>query len=444
VCSSDLVSSRDLPEIIEFNWINQYPGGPDAAINDNVILNLNDIIPRHSPNFAAILASNGLIDKLSKTDSGNYYMYSNIRDTDLMEQRAGGLIVRKDFLDRLDMEIPTTISEWYDMLTAFKNDLNVPYPYSSSYGRIRDESCFTGAFGIQGGSTGFYHDGGVVKYGFIEPAYKEYLAEMRKWYAEGLLDPDILTINQAGVDAKITTGESGATFHSPDAGIGIYMQNMTPGDPNVDMRGAPYPTLEKGARRLYGGIVNSPVQISNNTPAITTSCKDPVAAATFLDYGFSPEGYILFNYGVEGESFSYVDGTPTFSTWITNNPDGLNFKQAMSHWCRADTGGPFVRSLGPVAAQRAFPQQNEAANLWWQSIDWGTCLPSITFNADETAVIADVRSEVDTMQEEMSVKIIIGEIPLESFDSQVESIRKAGIQKAIDAYQSAYERFMSK
>ena len=38
-----LVADGDLPDVMEYHWQN-YPGGPEKAISDGVIVSLNDII----------------------------------------------------------------------------------------------------------------------------------------------------------------------------------------------------------------------------------------------------------------------------------------------------------------------------------------------------------------------------------------------------------------
>ena len=39
-----LVADGDLPDVMEYHWQN-YPGGPEKAISDGVIVSLNDIVP---------------------------------------------------------------------------------------------------------------------------------------------------------------------------------------------------------------------------------------------------------------------------------------------------------------------------------------------------------------------------------------------------------------
>ena len=44
-----MIASRDLPDIIEWSWVS-YPGGPEKAISDKIVVPLNDLIVKNSPN----------------------------------------------------------------------------------------------------------------------------------------------------------------------------------------------------------------------------------------------------------------------------------------------------------------------------------------------------------------------------------------------------------
>ena len=67
-----ILADGNRPDLMEYNWMNDYPGGPEKAIKDGVILPLNDIFEQYCPNLTAYLAENPDIDKVIKTDAGNY------------------------------------------------------------------------------------------------------------------------------------------------------------------------------------------------------------------------------------------------------------------------------------------------------------------------------------------------------------------------------------
>ena len=39
----------------------------------------------------------------------------------------------------------------------------------------------------------FYQDNGTVKFGAVEPGFKDYVATMNEWYSEGLIDSQFVS-----------------------------------------------------------------------------------------------------------------------------------------------------------------------------------------------------------------------------------------------------------
>ncbi|KHF35696.1 hypothetical protein CM49_01937 [Paenibacillus sp. P1XP2] len=56
-----------------------------------------------------------------------------------------------------------------------------------------------------------------MKYGPIQPEYKEFLTTMNKWYKEGLLDKDFAAPNDKLFDAKMTGNQLGAARPTTEA-----------------------------------------------------------------------------------------------------------------------------------------------------------------------------------------------------------------------------------
>lgn len=62
-----------------------------------------------------------------KTDDGNYFAFPFIRGEDKLCYTVGGF-VRQDWHEELGMEVPTTVDEWHDVLTAFKEEKGAEAP----------------------------------------------------------------------------------------------------------------------------------------------------------------------------------------------------------------------------------------------------------------------------------------------------------------------------
>ena len=149
----------------------------------------------------------------------------------------------------------------------------------------------------------------------MESGWKDFLAEFSKWYQEGLIDPDIAIVDKKTVGAKMTGGQAGASMGFAGSRLGSWMQSMASIDPKYELVGTPFPVLKKGDTPKFGHL-DTYYGLSGSV-AITTQCKDVETAARFLDYGYSEEGHLLYNFGIEGESYTMADGNPKYTDFIT-------------------------------------------------------------------------------------------------------------------------------
>ena len=442
-----LIAGQTLPDIIEYDWYNRYPGGTQAAIDDGVIISLNEYLENGSmPNLARVFENDPDLAATCRTYEGNYYVAPFIRSNELMIQKGGGPTVRLDVLQKLGLDLPETIADWEEMFAKAQEN-GYEHPFIARYDDLHgssmssSESVFCGAYGVY---YSFYVEDEQIKFGPIEPGYKDYLAKMAEWYAKGYIDPDFLTLDNSGLDGKMTGDVCMSTYRSPDSGIGVWTTNMQATNPDVIFCAAKFPVLNEGDTRYFANM-NLRYQAAYSA-AITTSCKDIEAALKLLDYAYSDEGRLLYNFGVEGISFEYDEsGTPQFTDLIRNNPDGLTLKEAMILWCRNTAGGPFEKDAGPILAQRVNNKyQYDAPFFWDASVDWSKNLPRMVYSGEENSELNDIMNEIDTILEEMTVKIIIGDQPVDAYESYVDTIKDAGIEDAIQIVQTAYDRMNSK
>ena len=164
---------------------------------------------------------------------------------------------------------------------------------------------------------------------------------MAQWYKEGLIDPDLATLGNDQVSAKITNGTAGASMGQAGSRMGTWTTAARSSNPDFRLAAAPPPTREKGAKAEFGQIENQ--YSGRDSVAITTSCKDVERAARLMDYAYGDEGHLYFNFGTEGESYNMTDCYPTYTDVIMKNPDGLPVSQAMSAYIRGNYNGPFVQ-----------------------------------------------------------------------------------------------------
>jgi putative aldouronate transport system substrate-binding protein len=439
-----MIASRDLPDVIERNFQDSgaggYPGGPEKAIADGVIIKLNDLIDKNAPNLKKLFTDNKDYDKLSKTDNGTYYTFPFIRGDDALMVFFGPQF-RKDWLDEVGLAVPETIDEWYTVLKAFKEKKKVEFPFSfrqnpgSGANDLGGGDGFIGAWGI---AKGYYIEDGKVKFGSIEPSFKDCLKTLNQWFDEKLIDPDFASQDLKTWRAKVTDNKVGAYMGLTGGGMGYFYDLVKANDPTFALVGAPNPTLKKGEKSHFG---QKDWPVSNACAQITTTNKHPEETAKWLDYGYGPEGHILFNFGIEGKSFTMQNDYPKYTDWVVKNPEGKSMALAMSTYMRSHYNGPFVQDKRYFEQFLKYPDQLKAVETWAGSSTFDRRLPKITATPDESTTFATIMNEINTYVDEMFLKFVMGQESIDKFDDYVAQVRKMKIDEALAIQQAALERY---
>lgn len=427
-----MMASGDLPDMIEWNWLN-VSGGPEKYINEGKIVKLNDYLEEHAPNLTKVLEENPEFKTMISTDDGSIYSFPFLMGDPLL-RTVYGPVLRKDWLDNLGLDVPTTLDDWHEMLTAFKEQDPNGNGEADEIPLLPDlnSQAFIGAFGI---TPGFYHEGNTVKYGPIQPEFKEFLTLMHQWYDEGLIDPDYVATDNKLKDAKVTDNQLGAMMAYPGSGIDRYTTLMIEENPDVKFIGAPYPSLKEGEIPL--GFENNPYR--GEGAAITTSNEHIEESIEWLDFKYGEEGHMLFNFGIEGESYEMVDGYPTYTDNILN-PDEMPVNQAMAQYFIASWSGPIVQDKRYIEQYYQRPEMVEAVEQWTKA-STDKLMPAVTPTQEESSEFASIMNDVDTYKDTMVDKFIMGEEPLSQFDEYVETLKGMGIERAIEIQQAALERY---
>lgn len=435
-----LLSEKVLPDIIENNWLD-YSGGPQKAIKDGIIIPLNDVIEQYCPNLKAYLEANPEIDAMVKTDDGTYYCFPFIRGGDAL-LTSTGLVLREDWLEELNLEVPETIEEWEVVLTAFKEEKNavVPFTFQYSLEDFANNNPWEYAYGVTGN---FYlDDSGKIVYGAVQDGYKEYLQLMNKWMEQGLIDVDLLTLTGEQVAEKITNGTAGASFGYCGSGMGNWINTGKAKDENYNLVAAPYPTLNKGMKPEMGQRDNNYIGIGS--AAISTSCKNIELAAKLLDYAYSEEGHRLYNFGEEGTSYELINDEPNYTVLLLKNPDGISVTHAMGGYIRANYNGPFVQDETYVEQYYTLDNQMNAVKIWADTNMEKHIIPPITPTAEESWEQSQIMYDINTYRDEYTIKFIFGMIDFSEWDTYVETIYKMGLDKVLEIQNNALVRYYAR
>lgn len=427
-----LIASQNLPDIVETNWLER---DPDSSISKNVIYKLNDYINDYAPNFKAYLEEHEDIAKSTMTDAKNYYAFPMVRASEKL-LNTSGFFVRADWLKEAGLAAPETIDEWETVLAAFKARSGVEYPIATQMGPIK---FFAGAYHS---AEGFYVDNGKVKYGALDDGYKQFLQKISEWVGKGYIDENFPIMDSNTMYAKILNGSSGISFGAGGGQLGTFLKTKQAEDSTYDLVPVPFPVSKKGESSTYSSkqMPYSPISAA----AVTKKCAYPEIAVRYLDYAYSEEGYMLNNFGIEGESYEMKDGYPTFTKLVTDNEDGMPMAQILTTYARSTCEGPFVQDERYIEQYYQHPRQKEALEVWSKNDCGEYAMPQITLTKEESGELSDIMAEVGTYASENITNFMLGKKPISEYDMFVNNLHDMNIDKAIEIYQAAYDRFAAR
>lgn len=439
-----MIASGDYPDTILHTWLN-VPGGPANYIADEVIIPLNDLIDQYAPNFKAYLAKYPEFDRQIKLDDGSYYVLPAIYE-DLELATHTGPVVRGDFLAKIGMkpdQFPTTVAGWEELLIKVRDSEElkdvIPF-FFASMTNINDSPTVLGAYGI---TQEFYNDNGIVKFGAIQPEYKEFLTTMRRWYDLNLLDPEFAANNAKLRDEKVTSDRVFLFIGSMGNSITRYTAMVrNEANPDFQLLPMPYPTLNEGETPIVG---QQNANFTGGGLAITTACENPELIMKYFDYFYSEEGHMLSNWGIQGLTYDFDEnGNPYFLPLVSENPDGLSREQAMAKYTIWQSQTPVYKRKDVLEQRDRLPEQIEGRK------NWLTCkneilMPPVTPTAEEASEFASIMNDCRTYMLEQATKIIMGNVDLnEGFDVMVATLKGMGIDRAIELRQAALDRYLDR
>jgi putative aldouronate transport system substrate-binding protein len=432
-----MLSSSELPDIIYGAGLADYPGGSEKGVEDGFLLDCTDLVNQYMPNYRGFIDADPALKKEVITDSGKYIGIYGLNSSDTTiegEKEFAGLAVRKDILDSLKLDVPSTIAEWHDALTTAKNS-GMAKPLLLTQNGYGFTGSFITAFGIY---PEFYQTDGTVKYGALEDGYKNWLDTMRQWYAEGLIDPDFMS-NPTGIaDAQNIMNDTSLAFTTiwTYTSNGAVLNRLTANE-NCNITAVPNPVMKEGDTPY---VIKSSTGASGNPAYITSGCKDPELAAMWLDYQYTHEGMLTNFYGIENESYTVAsDGSLSFTDKVMKNSDGLSATEAIKYYARGNGLGLYnweylehfyIGADGLLESKKIW--DNQKTNMLSRRI---------TLTEEEGSSYNSLYTAISTMVQEYDAKYIMGQEAVDSFDSFMESLRSNGLDECLGYQQAALDRY---
>lgn len=426
------VASGDIPDIM----VSTYRDDMMKVAEQGTFAALDDYIDQYAPNLKKILDENPDYIRDIRASDGNIYFMPFIGAVKTFKV----WMLRGDWLDKLGLEVPVTLDDWYNVLKAFKEqDPNgngeadeIPYTTRNTQAGVL---AFMEAFGISGfeANEQFFIEDGQVKYAYTDPRCKEALEFINKLYSEGLIDSEYATNDTNVWLSRLTNEVSGAcqdtTARAYSLGTQVRAANA---DSDAYFVVVAPPKGPDGTQ-----MTTSQMQAIRGFTAISADSPYIKEIVQLFDYFYSEEGSLLMNFGIEGETYTMENGKPTYTENIANDSQGRSILSMLNIYGHREWA--YKQDIGYEDAlldETYVNYRNDMEQYIRPTI------PALSFTEEEREVINSTYTEIQTYKDEMINKFIMGKEPLDNFDSFVQTLKNMGIDDVLAVEQAAYDRYV--
>lgn len=429
------LASGALPDII-----NAGDYGVMNLVNEGAVVALDEYLDL-IPNIVAAVGEDRMADW--RQADGHIYTIPTIVNV----PGSQSVMIRQDWLDALEMDVPTNWDEWVELWRAIKdNDLNgngdpndeIPLALEQGSNGERSMASLLNAFGIRASSDCQFCvlDDGTYTMVYDHPRYREFLEAVQGLFAEGLIDPEFATRTQAELFTAMDSNLVGTTMTWAERARISTTTNREAGDEDA---------LWTCVAPIVGPHGDQMTQERAAVSNVWCISADAAAAGKVEDilrlfnWCYSDEGKMLYNYGIEGVSYDMVDGTAMLKPVMVAN----GFVDYRSLGCEFEPfGGEWETNafMQCLFAGMTLEELDDASASFYNGLavvnnDYFYAMPQTL----DTEAYVEYRAELITTGVcVLRDQTIAGQMTVDDFFTQYESLKAQGLQEVIDAGTEAY------
>ena len=427
VATTLLMDISQLPDIV-----NPFSFGIMDLADDGLIVPLDDYLEL-MPDIVAAVGEERM-DNWRQADGHIYYI-----PTVSSIQGSQSMMVRQDWLDELNMDVPETWEDWLALWRGIRdNDLNGngdsedEIPLALSYGEDGEKAMtlLMNAFGIRASADCQFCvlDDGTYTMVYEHPKYEEFLQAVSDLYKEGIIKDDFNTYDYNKIEEMMKENLLGTTMTwAVSSSNAEYLRENGDAD-----------ALWVATAPVQGPDGNQMIQereLISSSWCITARAKEEEKVediVRFFNWCFTQEGAYLYNYGIEGVSYEMVEDKPVLNadliadSFTDYRAVGCNFEPFGGLWLE----DAFMQCLFSGKTENELDEITAESfkGLFEVNDDYFYTQP-VTF---ETNAYVKYRSNLITAEIcPLRDQAIRGEITVEEFAQKYKELKEQGLNKVI-------------
>ncbi|WP_062105885.1 ABC transporter substrate-binding protein [Bacillus niameyensis] len=436
-----ILSSGDLPDVIMSSPVTL----SQLMIygSQGMFLNLNELIEENGTELKKLIDVRPDIEDAITAPDGNIYSLPSINECYHCTM-AQKLWIYQPWLDKLGLDMPETIEDFYHVLKVFKeqdpngNGKQDEIPIAGSKDLWPFPSFLMNPFIY----SEMYLENSEIQIPYTKPEWKEGLNYIHKLYSEGLLDKESLTQSQ---DQLKRLGNQEETILG--MAMGYWQGDFMTGGGNSG-KWMDYVSVPP----LKGPDGNQVAWYQPSVPSrasfiITNQAKYPEIALRWAEGFYQEEVTLRAEAGELDKDWR----------WAKEGEIGINGEQAVwarltsfgevqnTHWAQT---GPLIRTdefrLGEVESKELplpvilYNETKEKYEPY--KLDEKKVVPPLYFNEEQSRELAEIETTIENFVNESNARFISGDDNIESgWGKYKEALKGMNIDRYIEIYQEAYD-----
>lgn len=380
------------------------------------------------------------------------------------------MMIRKDWLDQLNLPVPKTLSDIEKTARAFienemagKNTIGIAGPdkngrsYSTFLLSSNNVYGFDPIFQALDAYPGYWLDdgSGKITYGTLSENTKKGLELLARWYKEGIIDPEmgtrdasaeVINANQAGIFFgpwwSIGYGNGDSFKNDPNANWQAYPVYTDDGKWNVRMKtvGTLYTLISKNASEdvakaiiIMNNVLVRDESIFDTSVSISWyPLRNVMAPADECEYEYKELWKILKgnaqpeDYNIPNTAYKLMYSDAKVVRDVVKLDDSSNEILNVGNFNQTDFG-KFQRFYSILIGNRPYATIKPDKKVY-----------SATYN--QTKTMERKWANLQKLEDETILKIILGQEPIDSFDEFVDKWKAQGGDEITAEVQAEYDK----
>ena len=455
-------ASGDIPDILFNATVDS-----DYTKYSGLFLDLNDYLSEDlTPNIMTMFEEEPDTKVLATTMEGKIYGTPKFQGK--WPSTNTVMFINQTWLDNLGLEMPTTYTEFKEVLTAFKEqDANgngdpndeIPLDYNAYGGNnawfnsAYSLTNLLGSLGIQltdWGTDAYFAEDGQVKCYAVDERYKLFMEYIADLYANGLINTNALTNDYSAYQSLSRGNEAGEAV----VGCVFGWEETDKFGPTLYSQHKPVPALEYDIdcepgtydtrwRNDYTGL-----NMSSNRACLSANCADPEAALRFIDRFYDQTHSVESLFGGISDGCIEKTGDNSYKVLppLDESTDPGTWKWTSTF---ADNGPMYIRRSSEIEMAQDMTYALEERKVYDEVIAKAGASDTypqmfMKYTEEDQNTMALTQANINNIIDNQWSLWMTGELDIEStWDSYVQNVNDAGLQQILEIRQAAFDEYQA-